>query len=58
MPLFEITLDQLRPLSHPPLSEMKVRERDDLRRLLRTQIDVLGEDWARPSYHERRGASP
>ena len=44
MPLFEITPDQLRPLSQASLAEMKVRERDDLQRLLRTQIDVLGED--------------
>jgi|GEM_PF-2723103 len=44
MPLFEITPDQLRPLSLASLAEMKVRERDDLQRLLRTQIDVLGED--------------
>jgi hypothetical protein len=44
MPLFGITPDQLRPLSQASLAEMKVRERDDLQRLLRTQIDVLGED--------------
>lgn len=44
MPLFEITPDKLRPLSQASFAEMKVRERDDLQRLLRTQIDVLGED--------------
>lgn len=44
MPLFEITANQLRPLATSSLSEMKVRERGDLQRLLRSQIDVLGED--------------
>jgi hypothetical protein len=44
MPLFEITPDQLRPLTQASLAEMKVRERDDLQRLLRTQIDVLGQN--------------
>jgi hypothetical protein len=44
MPLFEITANQLRPLATASLSEMKVRERGDLQRLLRSQIDVLGED--------------
>jgi RecB family endonuclease NucS len=44
MPLFEITANQLRPLATASLSEMRVRERGDLQRLLRSQIDVLGED--------------
>jgi len=44
VPLFEITPDQLCPLSQASLAEMKVRERADLQRLLRTQIDVLGQN--------------
>jgi hypothetical protein len=44
MPLFEITANELRPLNTASLSELKVRERGDLQRLLRSQIDVLGED--------------
>jgi hypothetical protein len=44
MPLFEITPDKLRAVSQASFAEMKVRERDDLQRLLRTQVEVLGED--------------
>jgi len=44
MPLHEITADELKPLARASFTELEVRERDDLQRLLRLQIDVLGED--------------
>lgn len=44
MPLYEMTAAEFRPLTRASFSELKVRERDDLQRLLRTQIDVLGDD--------------
>jgi hypothetical protein len=44
MPLFEMTSDAFRPLSQASFADLKVRERDDLQRLLRTQIEVLGDD--------------
>lgn len=44
MPLFEMTSDAFRPLSRASFADMKVRERDDLQRLLRSQIQVLGDD--------------
>lgn len=44
MPLFEMTSDAFRPLSRASFADMKVRERDDLQRLLRSQIEVLGDD--------------
>lgn len=44
MPLYEMTPDAFRPLSQASFTDLKVRERDDLQRLLRTQIDVLGDD--------------
>jgi hypothetical protein len=44
MPLFEMTPDAFRPLSRTSFADLKVRERDDLQRLLRSQIDVLGDD--------------
>ena len=44
MPLFEMTSDAFRPLSRASFADLKVRERDDLQRLLRSQIDVLGDD--------------
>lgn len=44
MPLFEITPDSFRPLTETSLVDMKLRERGDLQRLLRTQIDVLADD--------------
>ena len=44
MPLYEMTPDAFRPLSQASFADLKVRERDDLQRLLRTQIDVLGDD--------------
>lgn len=44
MPLYEITSDAFRPLDEASFADLKLRERDDLQRLLRTQIDVLGDD--------------
>lgn len=44
MPLYEMTADAFRPISQASFADLKVRERDDLQRLLRTQIDVLGDD--------------
>lgn len=44
MPLYELTSDSFRVISESSFSEMKVKEREDLQRLLRTQIDVLGDD--------------
>jgi hypothetical protein len=44
MPLFEITSDSFRPIAEASFAELKVRERGDLQRLLRTQIDVLADD--------------
>jgi hypothetical protein len=44
MPLYEMTSDAFRPLSQASFADLKVRERADLQRLLRTQIDVLGDD--------------
>ncbi len=44
MPLFEMTQDCFRPIDQASFAEMKIKERDDLQRLLRTQISVLGDD--------------
>lgn len=44
MPLYEMTADTFRPLSEASFADLKVRERDDLQRLLRSQIEVLGDD--------------
>jgi len=44
MPLYEMTADSFRPLEEASLQELRIRERADLQRLLRAQIDVLGED--------------
>jgi hypothetical protein len=44
MPLYEMTSDAFRAISRVSFADLKVRERDDLQRLLRTQIDVLGDD--------------
>jgi Domain of unknown function (DUF4268) len=44
MPLYEMTPDAFRPLNQASFADLKVRERDDLQRLLRSQIDVLGDD--------------
>ena len=44
MPLFEMTPEAFRPIGGASFSDLKVRERGDLQRLLRSQIEVLGED--------------
>ncbi len=44
MPLYEMTSDAFRALGRASFADLKVRERGDLQRLLRSQIDVLGED--------------
>lgn len=44
MPLFEMTDQAFRALNQTSFADLKVRERDDLQRLLRTQIEVLGDD--------------
>ncbi len=44
MPLFEMSEDQFKPLLQTSFSSLGVRERNDLQRLLRTQIEILGED--------------
>ena len=44
MPLYEMTQQSFRPLSEASFAELKVRERGDLQRLLRSQIDVLGDE--------------
>ncbi len=44
MPLYEMTADAFRPLSEASFADLKVKERGDLQRLLRSQIDVLGDD--------------
>lgn len=44
MPLYEMTLDTFRPLTQASFADLGLRERDDLQRLLRSQIEVLGDD--------------
>ena len=44
MPLFEMTPDSFRPIDEASFAEMKVRERGDLQRILRSQIEVIDED--------------
>ena len=44
MALYEMTQSAFRALDGATFSDMNVKERDDLQRLLRTQIDVLGDD--------------
>jgi len=44
MPLYEMTHEAFRPINRASFANLKVRERDDLQRLLRTQIDVLDDD--------------
>jgi hypothetical protein len=43
MPLYEMTPEAFRPLTRTSFAEMKVLERGDLQRLLRAQVDVLGD---------------
>lgn len=44
MPLYEITKTKLRPLPPTSFVDINMKEREDIQRLLRTQIEVLGED--------------
>lgn len=44
MPLYEIKPDSFQPIAEVSFSDLKLRERGDLQRLLRTQIDVLGDE--------------
>lgn len=44
MPLYEMTPNSFRSINTASFAEMQVRERDDLQRLLRTQIEVLDDD--------------
>jgi hypothetical protein len=44
MPLYEITADEFRSIDEASLADMKLRERGDLQRLLRSQIEVLADD--------------
>ena len=44
MPLYEMTSDTFRPLCRASFADLKVRERGDLQRLLRSQIEVLGDE--------------
>lgn len=44
MPLYEMTNKTFRPLSEATFADLKVKERGDLQRLLRSQIQVLGDD--------------
>ncbi len=44
MPLYEITPDRFRALPDTSFATLGVRERGDLQRLLRTQIEVLDPD--------------
>lgn len=44
MPLYEMTSDAFRPISQTSFADLKIRERGDLQRLLRAQIEVLGDD--------------
>jgi hypothetical protein len=43
MPLYEMTPSSFRPLTLSSFADLKVRERQDLQRLLRSQIEVLGD---------------
>jgi hypothetical protein len=44
MPLYELTTTAFRAIHQTSFAELKVREREDLQRLLRTNIAVLGDD--------------
>lgn len=44
MALYEITSDEFRPIIQASFTELKIRECGDLQRLLRSQIEVLGDD--------------
>lgn len=44
MPLFEMTDQSFRPVPEKSFTDMGIGERSDIQRLLRTQIEVLGDD--------------
>lgn len=44
MPLYEITDSSFRPITEASFQDLMVKERGDLQRLLRTQIEVLDDD--------------
>lgn len=44
MPLYEITSNALRPIQETSFADLKIRERQDLQRLIRSQPNVLGEE--------------
>ncbi len=44
MPLYEMMPESFRPIAQASFTDLKVREREDLQRLLRTQIEVLEDD--------------
>lgn len=44
MPLYEMTPSNFRPVPEASFAAMGIGERSDIQRLLRTQIDVLGDD--------------
>ena len=45
MPLYEMTSEAFRSVPETSFNELKIRERNDLQRLLRAQIEVLGDDF-------------
>lgn len=44
MPIFELTTDKLRKIEETSFSTAKVRERADLQRLLRNQVEIISPD--------------
>ena len=44
MPLYEMTDSSFRPVPEKSFTDMGIGERTDIQRLLRTQIEVLGDD--------------
>jgi len=44
MPLYELTVDSFRQINETSFADLKIKEREDLQRILRSQIDVLGDD--------------
>ena len=44
MPLYEMTSTAFRAIGRASFADLRIRERDDLQRLLRTQIEVLGDE--------------
>ena len=44
MPLYELTSDAFRPIGEASFLALKIHERGDVQRMLRFQVDVLGDD--------------